>query len=225
MAALARALSHETCVRLIDALSGAEATVSDLACRLGVEQPRISTHLSLLREAGLVECQPSGRHRVYALRGQAPALALATLRTLAASVAGGDTASTRGGPPPGDDAPIRRARTCYDHLAGIAGVQLLDGLLARRWLEQGEGGHVRLAESGAEALSRARVNLPARGSRRALAIPCADWTERRPHLGGALGASLLAALLEQGRARLLPGGRVVDLQPGEPAAFLASAGG
>src|SRR6516164_4723668 len=67
VAALARVLAHETCVRLIDALSAGEATVSDLSSRLGLDQPRISTHLSLLREAGLVDCQPAGRQRVYGL--------------------------------------------------------------------------------------------------------------------------------------------------------------
>src|SRR5262245_700208 len=225
VAALARVLGHETCVRLIDALAAGEATVSDLTCRLGLEQPRVSTALGLLREAGLVECEASGRQRVYGLRGQAPALALATLRTLAASVAGGDPAdlARAGGGAPPDDSPLRRARTCYDHLAGVAGVQLLGGLLDRGWLEQaGEGRDLRLTGPGAEGLTRAGVNLPlARRSRRALALGCADWTERRPHLGGALGASLLAALLDQGRARLRPGGRVVDLEPGEPGRFLA----
>src|SRR5262247_3572687 len=142
VAALARLLGHESCVRLIDALSMGEATVSDLACRLHLEQPRISTHLALLREAGMVECTASGRHRVYALRGQAPAMALATLRTLAASVVGGDASQAASvAAPPAGDAPVRLARTCYDHLAGVAGVRLLDGLLARGWLEPSGPAH------------------------------------------------------------------------------------
>jgi len=224
VATLARLLGHETCVRLIDALGVGEATVSDLAFRLHLEQPRISTHLALLREAGIVECKTSGRHHVYALRGQAPAMALATLRTLAASVAGG------GAKPPSGDGPaghtdIRRARTCYDHLAGVAGVGLLDRLLDERWLEWGEGRDLRLTEHGVAALGRIGVNAQtARRSRRAFAIACPDWTELRPHLGGALGAAVMAALLDQGRARLRPGERVVDLSPGEPAAFCESAG-
>src|SRR5215472_7305110 len=162
VAALARALGHETCVRLIDALGVGEATVSDLACRLHLDQPRVSTHLALLREAGLVECQASGRQRVYGLRGQAPALAVATLRTLAASVAGGDPAylARRGAGRPADDSPLRRARTCYDHLAGVAGVQVLDGLLERGWLAPSEEGReLRLTGAGAEGLARAGVNL------------------------------------------------------------------
>ena len=241
VAALARILGHETCLRLIEALGAGEATVSDLACRLGLDQPRVSTHLGLMREAGLVDCEANGRHRVYALRGQAPALAVATLRTLAASVAGGDPpheirthrdfVETPGhaaqavsvAAPPAGDAPVRLARTCYDHLAGVAGVRLLDGLLARGWLEPSGPGDRDLVVSapGAAALGRLGVNLQiARRSRRALAIDCPDWTERRPHLGGALGAALLGAMLDQGRARLRPGERAVDLEPGEPDRFL-----
>ena len=220
--ALARVLAHATCVRLIDALATGEATVSDLACRLRLDQPRVSTHLGLMREVGLVDCQASGRQRVYSLRGQAPQLALATLRTLAASARAGDTGGS-GPHPQADDSPVRLARTCYDHLAGVAGVELLDGLLARGWLASGEGRELRVSEAGGQALGRLGVNLAlARRSRRALAIHCPDWTERRPHLGGALGAALLAAMLDQGRLRLRPADRAVHLEPGEPARFLGA---
>jgi DNA-binding transcriptional ArsR family regulator len=224
LAAMARVLGHETCVRLIDALSAGEATVTDLACRLRLDQPRVSTHLSLMRDAGLVDCQASGRQRVYALRGQAPALALATLRTLAASVASEPARATITRRPSGD-APVRLARTCYDHLAGVAGVGLLDSLLARGWLEPAGGRELRVTETGADAFARLGVDLAAvRRSRRAMAIECLDWTERRSHLGGALGAALLAALLDQRRVRLRPTERAVDVVPGATEQFLESAG-
>jgi DNA-binding transcriptional ArsR family regulator len=224
VAALARVLAHETCIRLIDALGAGEATVTDIACRLGLDQPRVSTHLALMRDVGLVDCRADGRHRVYALRGQAPALALATLRTLAADVAGGDaTATDRPAARPSDESPVRLARTCYDHLAGVAGVQLLDGLLARGWLHSGAGRELGVSESGERALAGRGVNLSmTRRSRRAFAIHCQDWTERRPHLGGALGAALLAAMLDQGRVRVRPADRALDIEPGEPARFLES---
>jgi hypothetical protein len=177
-----------------------------------------------MREVGLVDCRASGRHRVYALRGRAPALAVATQRTLAVAVAGADGAPGASTPPAAPDAQVRQARTCYDHLAGVAGVRLLDGLVARRWLEDCGGRELRVADTGARGLARLGVDLAvARRSRRALAIHCPDWTERRPHLGGALGAALLAAMLDQGRARLRPGDRAVDLEPGEPARFLDAA--
>lgn len=222
VAALARVLAHETCVRLIDALAGGEATVSDLACRLHLDQPRVSTHLGMMRDAGLVDCQPSGRQRVYALRGAAPEQALATLRTLAADLGVGHAPASAA---PTADSPVRLARTCYDHLAGVAGVRLMDGLLARGWVVPGAGRELRLTDAGARALAGAGVGVPvARRSRRAVAIRCQDWTERRPHLGGALGAAILAAMLDQGRLRLRGAGRAVDLEPGEPARFLEAAG-
>jgi DNA-binding transcriptional ArsR family regulator len=222
VAALARVLAHKTCLRLIDALAAGEATVSDLSSRLQLDQPRVSTHLGLMREVGLVDCRAAGRQRVYSLRGEAARTAVAALRALAAGLGEPRPAA----PEPADVSPIRRARTCYDHLAGIAGVQLRDDLLARGWIEPAEERAVRLTEAGAAALARLGVRAaPPAGSRRAPAIDCLDWTERRPHVGGALGAALLNAMLEQGRVRRLPAGRAVDLAPGEPAAFLESAGG
>ena len=226
VAALARALGDETRVRLIDELAAGEATVSDLAARLGLDQPRVSTHLGVLREAGLVEVRAAGRQRAYALRGPVPAMALATLRTLT-SANGAPTTYRLPGPTGRtlrDQSPLRRARTCYDHLAGVAGVELLDGLLARGWLDGDEGRDLRLTDPGARALAAAGVDLDAaRRSRRAFAIRCDDWTELRPHLGGALGASLLVAMLDQRRVRLRPGDRAVDLAPDEPARFLEAA--
>src|SRR5215831_20678936 len=145
VAALARVLAHETCVRLVDTLAAGEATVSDLASRLRLDQPRVSTHLALLRDAGMVDCRASGRQRVYALTGQGPAMALAALRTLAAGVAG-LAAKPAGEQPITADAPIRRARTCYDHMAGVAGVALLDRFLEERWLEPAKGRDLGLTE-------------------------------------------------------------------------------
>lgn len=221
VAGIARAFADETRVRLIEELSAGEATVSDLAARLRLEQPRVSTHLAVLRAAGLVEARADGRQRAYALRGRAPALVLATLRTLAGRAPGAGPERPAASREAGRDVLVRRARTCYDHLAGVAGVDLLDGLLARGWVEPAGARDLLLTEPGAEALGRAGVDVDAAcRSRRAFAIRCPDWTERRPHLGGALGASLLTAMLHQGRARLRPGDRAVHLEVGEPVRFL-----
>lgn len=214
VAQLSRVLSHETCVRLIDELTSGAASVSDLSCRLDLEQPRVSSHLAMLREAGLVGAQNHGRQRVYSLRGESPALALATLRTLAAGVAGpGSRARLRAVQ---DDAPIRRARTCYDHLAGVAGVKMLDGMLDRGWLVEAGERAFDLTPGGASALESAGIDVAStRRARRSFAIGCSDWTELRFHLGGALGAAVLAMLLGSRRARLEPGSRVVAMR-GEP---------
>jgi hypothetical protein len=148
-----------------------------------------------------------GRQRVYSLNGQSPALALSTLRTLAASVAPAREAAELA---VRDDAPIRRARTCYDHLAGLAGVRMLDAFLGRGWLERRGERDFELTPTGEAALEREGVDVrAARRARRAFAIGCPDWTERRYHMGGALGSATLAALLRSGLARLEPGSRVV----------------
>lgn len=210
VAGLAKVLAHQTCVRLLDELTAGEATVSDLVSRVQLDQPRVSSHLGLLRDAGLVVFQGRGRQRLYALRGASPAMALATLRTLAADVA---PASGQGaGDRVATDAPIRLARTCYDHLAGAAGVRLLDSLLEREWVTARGERDFDLTAAGSAALERQGVDLvAARRARRAFAIGCPDWTERRSHLGGALGAALLGALLAGGGASLEPGGRVVRM--------------
>jgi DNA-binding transcriptional ArsR family regulator len=212
VSALARVLADETRVRLLDELTAGEASVSDLACRLDIDQPRVSTHLQLLLGAGLVDAHARGRSRVYALRGESPALALAALRTLAGSPPA--LRSRAAAEAVKLNAPIRRARTCYDHLAGMAGVQVLDELLARRWLVA-EGERFDLTPAGEAGLAELCIDVAeARRARRAFAVGCLDWTERRVHLGGALGAAVLRRLLDAGHARLEAGTRVVRMQPG-----------
>jgi hypothetical protein len=97
------------------------------------------------------------------------------------------------------NSPIRQARTCYDHLAGVAGVTLMDAMMQRGWLEVGKESegrtHFCLTPYGHQALTgRGGDLLSARNIRRMYAYGCVDWTERRFHLGGALGASILEAL-------------------------------
>jgi DNA-binding transcriptional ArsR family regulator len=224
--AIARAFTHLVCLRLVDELGSGEATVSDLSIRLSVPQPSISSHLALLRGCGLVDVDVHGRQRVYRLRGPAPALAVDVLRTLAAECRPTPDRSEAAARAVRQDPRLREARTCYDHLAGVAGVRLLDGLLERGWLEPGEGRAYVLSAGGAAALRRAEVDLEATArARRAFAIGCLDWTERRPHLGGALGAALLRALLEQGRVSREPSGRSLRAGPEEPLAFLTALDG
>ena len=209
VARFGRVLGHETCVRLIDQLSGGEASVSDLCTRLGLDQPRVSSHLAMLREAGMVGVETHGRQRVYSLNGQSPALALSTLRTLAAGVTPGAQAAVS---TVREDSPLRLARTCYDHLAGVAGVRMLDSFLDSGWLEVRGEREFQLTLAGESALERRGVDVrAARRARRAFAIGCPDWTERRYHMGGALGSATLEALLRAGHARLEPGSRVVTV--------------
>ena len=117
------------------------------------------------------------------------------------------------------NSPLRQARTCYDHLAGVAGVELMDQLLRRGWLEAAGEARGRLqfqiTASGKRELSRRGVKLlQSQGSRRSYAYGCVDWTERRFHLGGALGAGILRSLVGSGMIRRDAGIRVVaSLKP------------
>lgn len=198
----AQALSDETRVRLLAMLCAGEATVNDLATRLDLAQPRISTHLALLRRTGLVEAATVGRQRTYHVDA-------ARIEALFAALGGAMSATTQSPKRSPEaaravrhDMPIRHARTCYDHLAGIAGVQLLDALLEGRWLAAvavGPRPRYALTPLGEAALRTRGVPLDeAKQARRMFAFGCLDWTERRPHLGGALGAALLHALEEAG---------------------------
>ncbi len=101
------------------------------------------------------------------------------------------------------DSPLRQARTCYGHLAGVAGVSLMDALVSAGWLEGSgiERGRVqfRLTPGGERALIQRGVVLPApRETQRRYSYGCVDWTERRYHLGGALAAAVLDRLLSDG---------------------------
>ena len=112
---------------------------------------------------------------------------------------------------------IRQARTCYDHLAGVAGVQLLEALLAHGWLMPQDDRRLRyrLTAQGTAGLIAKGLDIAHLSKvRRTMAYGCLDWTERRPHLAGALGAAILEVLDTTGMIRLVPGSRTVTvLQP------------
>ena len=114
------------------------------------------------------------------------------------------------------DTVMRRARTCYAHLAGV---ELLHQIFERAWLEQTDlqGSprvSYRLTLSGKQALTTKNVNLPPSSSKRRFAYGCTDWTERRLHLGGALGAAILLALQDRDIVRRRDGTRVVSVESG-----------
>jgi DNA-binding transcriptional ArsR family regulator len=209
---VAGALADPARLAILAALLEEEATVSALAARLDLAQPRVSTHLARLRAAGLVSPAALGRHRAYRVD------AARVKPLLDALYAGGPAAvahpSRQAGRERRRDTPLRRARTCYDHLAGVAGVGLLETMRRRRWLVERAGDRpgYELTPAGARALEQRGVDLQsARASRRQFATACLDWTERRPHLGGALGAEVLAALRARGHVRRDARGRAVRI--------------
>jgi DNA-binding transcriptional ArsR family regulator len=193
-------------------MDGRALTACELARAGGVTPQTTSGHLARLAAAGLVSVEQQGRHRYHRLTSPAVARMIESIMQVAAS-----TAPPRRplvvGP---HDAAMRAARTCYDHLAGRLGVALTDALV--------EGGHLELAaeaglvtEQGTELLRRIGIDVDAlmadRGRRRILCRPCLDWSERRPHLAGAVGAALCATSFSKDWIRRIDGTRALTLTP------------
>jgi len=172
-------------------LDGRPATGGELARTAGISPSTASEHLSELVRGGLVTATAHGRHRYYALTGPQVATALEALSLICAP------APVRSLRQSAQARALSHARTCYDHLAGAIGVQLLDAMLDRQWLTDDVGGYS-LTPDGQHALQDLGVDVNgAAGRRRNFARPCADWTERRPHLAGALAAAITATLLQR----------------------------
>jgi len=212
-ATVAGALADPARLALLAALLEGEATVTELASRAALPQPRVSTHLARLRGVGLVTPVAMGRHRAYRVdAARVKPLLDALYATGPAAVL---QPSARAGRERRRDTPLRRARTCYDHLAGVAGVALMEALRTRGWVtpRTDHGPRFTLTRSGEAALARRGVDVAAaRGSHRRFATACLDWTERRPHLGGALGAAVLDALRAKGYVTRRRGQRAVAIE-------------
>lgn len=183
-------------------------TVTELAQAAGVGLSTASEHLSALAQGGLVRVAAQGRHRYFALAGSDVAEALEALsricpptpaRSLRASI---------------DARTLGFARTCYDHLAGTLGVALLDALLAEGWLSGGEPDLI-VSPRGHDGFADLGIDVSALGrQRRSFARPCLDYTARRPHLAGALGAAVTAALLDRQWIKRESGRRAILLTSG-----------
>lgn len=175
-------------------MDGRALTVSELARAAGVALPTASGHLSKLDGAGLVTAEKQGRHRYYRLSDPDVAVVLEGLMGLAQR-----TGAVRVRTGPKDDA-LRAARVCYDHLAGERGVALMLGLTGRAWLT--EGADPAVTPAGRDAFAGLGIDIDGLAAgRRPVCRTCLDWSERRSHLGGALGAAILETVLGRGWAR------------------------
>jgi DNA-binding transcriptional ArsR family regulator len=219
LAAVAAVLGDRTRAAIVSALmSGRPHTATELARAAGVTKPTTSSHLSRLLELKLVDVEAVGRHRHYRLAGRDVANTVEGLMRLARR-AGAVLPRTR----PSDPA-LRRARVCYDHLAGELGVRLYDG-----WMT---AGHLQLRDrallvtaAGEEVCARLGIDVAAlRELRRPLCLSCVDWSERRHHLAGALGAALLERCLTKGWARRHRGSRAITVSAVGERALLAPYG-
>ena len=189
-------------------MTGRALTASELAHQAGVTPQTASSHLAKLEAGGLIEQEKQGRHRYYRLADPDVAGVLEGLEGLAARAG---HMRVRTGP---KDPALRRARVCYDHLAGDLGVQMLDSMKKQRLVRQRKH-DIELTAEGERFLAKrpadiGRERSPIRAVR--VCKACLDWSERRHHLAGTLGAALMTRFTElKWAARdATPGSRVVN---------------
>lgn len=188
---------------LLSLLDGRALPAGELAHRARVSSSTTSTHLAKLVEGGLLAVEPQGRHRYYRLASPAVGQVIESLATIAPPVAVRSLRDAQTG------AAIHFARTCYDHLAGTAGVTLARALLESETLTQAAGAFD-VTPAGAERLAAFGVEIAVlRRQRRAFAPCCLDWSERRHHVAGALGAAITSRMFALGWIKRMDASRAV----------------
>lgn len=192
-------------------MDGSARPAGELALLAGLSPSSTSAHLNKLVEGGLLLLQSHGRNRFYRLAGPEVGQLLEALATTSQALQPRRTRAlpaSRGTPPA-----LREARTCYDHLAGELAVGLFERMGAAGWLMHRDK-TVTISALGAAGLQGLGIDLAALGKRRRqLACACPDWSERKPHLGGALGAALLEQCKARGWLRSTPGSRALHISP------------
>jgi DNA-binding transcriptional ArsR family regulator len=188
-------------------MTGRALTASELAHQAGITPQTASSHLAKLEAGGMIEPEKQGRHRYYRLTDPDVAGVLEGLAGLAARAG---HMRVRTGP---KDPELRRARICYDHLAGDLGVQMLDSMKKQRLIRQSKQA-IELTAEGERFLAKTlQISAEALAHpRRPVCKACLDWSERRHHLAGTLGAALMARFSELKWAARdeTPGSRVVN---------------
>jgi DNA-binding transcriptional ArsR family regulator len=188
---IAAAIGEPARARILYSLvDGQTRTSTELSVVAEVSPSTTSVHLDRLKAANLVNVAVKGKHRLYSLAGPDVARALEGLSILAG----------RPGKQfvPNTPTRLRMARTCYDHMAGTLGVLLHDRLRALGWLSTSKSTAYDVTQHGAKALEMMGIEVDeSRALRRRFACACLDWSERRPHLGGALGSALLKTALKR----------------------------
>jgi DNA-binding transcriptional ArsR family regulator len=194
---------------LTSLLGGQALTATELAEVADVTKQTVSAHLARLVDAGLVSVESQGRHRYFRLADDDVAQLLESLMGVAYR-----TGALRLRSSPREPA-LRKARVCYDHLAGDLGVLAFDAFQKRRWLRHDETG-LRLSRAGERFCDEMGIEIAHCGTRRPVCRLCLDWSERRHHLAGQVGAALLDRYYKLGWAKRRKGTRIVDFNvPGE----------
>ena len=203
---------------LLTLLGGVPQSGSALAEAAGISRSLASAHLKKLVAGGLVQARPNGRQQLYSIASEPVADALEILILLApASKVSSLRDATRA-------KSLRWARMCYDHLAGAVGVSVTEALLGRGLLGEQDGGYV-LGPRGAAEFGRIGIEVDKLDRRtRPLLRPCRDWSERRFHLAGSLGAALTRTMLERHWIATREASRIVTVTQAGQAALLDWAG-
>jgi len=191
---------------MLAALAGGQAlTASELAMHAGVTAQTTSSHLKMMSDLQLITVEKQGRHRYYRL---ADARVADALEPLAHLLPDGPVVHRK---PSKILLELRESRMCYDHLAGVLGVAVADALKDRGYLSEDEDDFLP-TEAGVGFFASLGIDLKElKEKRRHLARRCLDWSERRPHVGGALGAALADQFTNNGWIERVQGTRKVIL--------------
>jgi len=189
-------------------LDGRALTAGELAWCAGITPQTASVHLAKLRGAGLLAEEKQGRHRYFRLASETVARMLESMQVVCAV-----DAPRRIRPERNMDRSLRLARTCYDHLAGVLGVALADALADRGAVDLAADGGL-VTDDGRRFLTEFGIDMSrAEASRRCFCRPCLDWSERRPHIAGAIGAALADRLFGLGWTERIRDSRAVRVTP------------
>lgn len=184
-------------------LDGRALTATELSVAADLTIQNASNHLRKLVQADLLAVESQGRHRYY--RFTRPEVAN-VIEAIAGLKKSDDLVLHKNVPLP----PVKFCRTCYDHLAGRVAVKIHDFLLQERYIEPSNKEYL-ITTNGHSFFKQLGFNVPVNSFKRVYARPCLDWSERKPHLAGAVGAALLQFLLEQNWLRKSPKSRIVTL--------------
>jgi DNA-binding transcriptional ArsR family regulator len=204
LAEIAALIGEPTRVVMLWSLVGGQARpASELAFYANVSAQNASAHLARLVEAGLLAVEARGRHRYYRLAGVEVAHAIEALAVLA------PTAKAMAGAPPRQTPDLKYARTCYDHLAGRVAVEICAALKDKGYIEPVDA-DFEITGKGEKLFRDLGMEISElRQQRRAFARQCQDWSERQPHLAGALGAAMLERMFQRGWIMRVRSSRIV----------------
>lgn len=204
LAKVAALMADRSRATMLCSLAGDESRpASELAILANVSPQTASRHLTLLVDSGLLTVRIAGRNKFYRLRGPKISAALESLAVISGSTVSGDGMAQRRAPE------LVFARTCYDHLAGILGVAICERALSKAYIRN-SGKELHLTNAGKAVFDNLGIEAETiKTARRRFAYPCIDWSQRLPHIGGALGAAILDWLLASKAIARCKGSRAV----------------